>query len=437
VALSKLKDLEADMKKCFRCSLCKLVPLPTVVDSRFSDGCPASRDLQFHGYSGSGKSIMALSLIEGRITVDEALAAITFACTTCGLCDISCKFIMEAERHLINMALREHIVEEGFGLPGHRETIERLTAQTRVNWKRPSSQPAWADGLNLKLAPAQKSPLLLLAGCLAQQEAAAAGVARKLALLLKGAGLDFAVLGDAEGCCGLPAYWTGHRDVFTKIADDTTRRFDATGAQTIIATSGSCLGAMRSKYPEYASTPQAQAPQARVLHATESLARLIEEGKLRLTKPVRRKVTYHDPCYLGRQSEPPIVWKGEYKTTHGCMQYADPPKAINRGVGGVFDEPRRILRAIPGLEFIEMPRIREYSFCCGGGGGVPEAFPELARRTALHRVEEAASVGAEWLVTACHHCRANLSNAQALSGMPALPVVDIIDLVYEAAGIEI
>jgi Fe-S oxidoreductase len=431
VALSKLTNLEADMKKCFRCSLCKLVPLPTVVDSRFSDGCPASRDLQFHGYSGSGKSIMALSLIEGRITVDETLAAITFACTTCGLCDTACKFIMEAERHLINMALREHIVEEGFGPTAHRQTIEKLAAQAHPNGRRSPSQPDWADGLDLKLAPAQKSPALLLAGCIAHEQAVAAGVARKLAVLLKRAGVDFITLGDAESCCGLPAYWTGYREVFTKTVADTTTRLDATGVRTIITTSGSCLGAMRSKYPEYAS-----APQARVLHATESLVRLIEEGKLRLTKPVRRKVTYHDPCYLGRQSEPPLVWKGEYKTTHGCMQYADPPKGINRGVGGVFDEPRRILRAIPGLEFVEMPRIREYAFCCGGGGGVPEAFPELARRTALHRLEEAASVGAECLITACHHCRANLSSAQAPSGMPAFPVFDIIDLVYEAAGLE-
>ena len=125
MALSTLTDLEAEMKKCFRCSLCKLVPLPTVVDSRFSDGCPVSRVFHFHGYSGSGKSIMALSLIEGRIAVDETLAAITFACTTCGLCDTACKFIMEAERDLVNMALREHIVDEGFGLAAHQPTASR------------------------------------------------------------------------------------------------------------------------------------------------------------------------------------------------------------------------------------------------------------------------------------------------------------------------
>lgn len=431
MVLSKLRALEADMKKCFRCSLCKMVPLPTVVDSRYSDGCPAGRALHFHGYSGSGKSIMALSLTEGRIAVDETLAAITFACTTCGLCDVACKFIMEAERHLINMALREHIVDAGFGLPAHRATIESLARHGRPNGRPGTAPSGWAHALSVKLAPAEPAPVLLLAGCHAHHDPDAAGVARKLALLLIRAGVDFAIRGDAENCCGLPAYWTGYRDVFTAIADDTTRRLDATGARTIVTASGSCLGAMRSKYAEYAT-----APQARVLHATEFLAALIEEGRLRLTKAVRRTVTYHDPCYLGRQSEPPIVWNGKYKTTHGCMQYADPPKGINRGVGGVFDAPRQVLGAIPGLALVEMPRIREYAFCCGGGGGVPEAFPELARRTALHRLEEAAGTQAEYLVTACHHCRANLSAAQAPPTAQALPVVDIIDLVHEAAGIE-
>jgi Fe-S oxidoreductase len=171
-----------------------------------------------------------------------------------------------------------------------------------------------------------------------------------------------------------------------------------------------------------------------VVHATEFLARLIDEGKLTLPSPVGRKVTYHDPCYLGRQSEPPLIWAGEYRTTHGCMTYPDPPREINRGVRGVFDEPRRILRTIQALDFVEMARIREYAFCCGGGGGVPQAYPELARNTALHRLEEAADVGAECLVTACHHCRANFTEAQG-SAKDALPVVDIIDLVYEASGI--
>ena len=206
---------------------------------------------------------------------------------------------------------------------------------------------------------------------------------------------------------------------------------DETKAQTVVTVSGSCLGALRSKYPEYARAPKAQ-----VLHATEFLAGLIKDGRLRLPKPVRRKVTYHDPCYLGRQSEPPLTWKGECKVTHGCMTYTDPPKEINRGVNGVYEPPRQILRAIKGLDFVEMYRIREYSYCCGGGGGVPLAYPGLALSAAIDRLEEAKDVGAECLVTACHHCRANLSKPQRHLEKPLLPVVDIIDLVCEAADVK-
>jgi Fe-S oxidoreductase len=407
-----------------------MVPLPTVLDSRYSNGCPASRELHFHGYSGSGKSIAGLSLIERRIEVDEALAEIAFACTACGLCDVSCKFIMEAERHQVNMALREHVVDEGFGPSAHRQMIENLDAHGHPDGTPRISSSSWAEGLDLKVAPAVTAPVLLFAGCEVSRESDASSVVRKLALLMSRARVDFAILGDAERCCGMPAYWSGHRDVFTKIAADTARRFDDLGTETIVVASGSCLGAMRSKYPEYARRPRAH-----VVHATEFLARLIDEGKLPLPRRVGRKVTYHDPCYLGRQSEPPLVWEGEYRKTHGCMTYADPPREINRGIRGVFDQPRRILRAIRALDFVEMARIREYAFCCGGGGGVPQAYPDLARTTALHRLEEAADVGAECLVTACHHCRANLTEAQR-SVQEGLPVVDIIDLVYEASGIE-
>jgi Fe-S oxidoreductase len=374
---------------------------------------------------------MALSLVEERIEVDEALAEITYACTACGLCDVSCKFIMEAERHLINMALREHIVERGFGPSAHRGMIERLEAHGHPAGESAASRASWAEGLDLKVAPAERAPVLLLAGCLAAGDSDSARVARKLARLLLKAGVDFAILGEAERCCGLPAYWTGHRDLFTGIATDEAGRLDDLGAETIVTTSGSCLGAMRSKYPEYARSPR-----ARVVHATEFLAELIEKGGLQLTRPLRRSITYHDPCYLGRQSEPPVAWEGEYKTSHGCMTYADPPREIRRGVGGVFDEPRRLLRAIPGIDLVEMARIREYAYCCGGGGGVPEAYPELARSAALDRLDEAADTGADCLVTACHHCRANLRQPQVPGEGRELAVMDIVDLVFEAAGVE-
>lgn len=418
------------MQKCFRCSLCKMVPLPTVLNSKYSDGCPASRLFHFHGYSGSGKSIMALSLIDGRIQVDKTLADITYACTTCGLCDVSCKFIMEAERQSVNMALREHIVDEEFAMPAHQSMIENLKKYRHPDGEIENPASNWAKDLRLKILPDETAPVLLFTGCLQCSDPGAADVTRKLARLLIHAGVDFGIMRDNAISCGLPAYWTGHRDVFTQTANHLTDLLDEMKIQTVVTVSGSCLGALRSKYPEYA-----RAPKARVLHASEFLAQLIKDKRLRLPRPVKRKVTYHDPCYLGRQSEPPIAWEGEHKITHGCMPYTDPPKEINRGVRGVYDEPRQILQNIEGLDFVEMHRIREYSYCCGGGGGVPLAYPDLAQSTALDRLEEAIDVGAECLVTACHHCRANLSKSQQSMGKSLLPVVDIIDLVFEAADI--
>jgi Fe-S oxidoreductase len=119
------------------------------------------------------------------------------------------------------------------------------------------------------------------------------------------------------------------------------------------------------------------------------------------------KVTYHDPCLLGRLSEPYIPWSGEIK----AYGYHDPPKHWRRGTNGVYDAPRRVLRSIPGIELVEMTRNEENSFCCGGGGGVPAAFPDFALWTAKERIREAVSTGAEAMVSSCPFCQSNFEKA--------------------------
>jgi len=432
MAVARLRELREEMLKCFRCNLCKMVPLPVVRNPDFFDGCPAVREYGFHSYSGSGKQIMALALTDGRIEADRKLAEISLACTTCGLCDVSCKFNMDAERHQVNMALREHVVEAGFDPPVHRRMMEGLRKGASPGGKGQAEAGRWAAGLGLKSLPAERAEVLLFAGCLEREDPGAARVARNLARLLLHAGVDVGILGEREPCCGLPAYWTGYREVFAGMARSAATLLDGLGVRTIVTASGSCLGAFRSKFAEVATAPSAE-----VLHATEFLGRLIRDGALRLPVPVRRKVTYHDPCYLGRQSEPPVSWEGEIRVTHGCVAYPVPDRPVNRGGGGVYDAPREVLRAIPGLAFVELYRIREYAFCCGGGGGVPAAYPELAASAALHRLAEARDVGAEVVATACHSCRATLAAAREEGARrPPLPVVDVIDLVAEAAGLK-
>jgi Fe-S oxidoreductase len=430
MAIERLRVFEDDMKTCFRCSLCKMIPLPVITDTRYAEGCPANREYHVHGYSGSGKSIMALSLLEDRIKADKTLADITFACTTCGLCDVACKFIMDSQRQPVNIALREHLVDEGLELPAHRNVIDRLKHDGGADGAA-SLYRTWADDAGLKVMPGQKADVLLVPGLTHWDAAEAMEKSKRLARLLRVSGVDVGVLGEGPHDTGLFAYWTGHRDLFTDKAQKLGALINDLDVKAVVTTSGADLGMLRSKYPEYGVTLKPE-----VLHATEYLERLIAKRKLKLPRAVRARVTYHDPCYLGRQSEPPHEWQGELRMTHGVMTYYHPPKPINRGVTGVFEPPRRILEFIKGIDFVEMHRIREYAFCCGGGGGVPEAYPKLAGNTALHRIDEARSTGARYLVTACHHCRRNLSDAQSALPDAPLPVIDIIDLVYEAADIE-
>jgi len=411
MSLERLEALRGDMKKCVRCSLCKLVPMPTIQQTRFTSACPPVDEYHFHAYSGGGMNVMALALLDGRIQVDHDLAQIVSGCTSCGACDVSCKFIMAAERQEVITALKEHLVESGF-IPV--QTTEHKPVLTH-----------WAEGMGLKTLPGSKADILLFAGAGARSDSQHAASARKLAELLQRARVDFGILAD-EPESGIESYWVGQRQRFTEQAQALVGALDQSGTKTIVTLCGEDLGILRSKYPRYV-----RAPKARVMHASEFLLLLIHQGKLRLTGSMARRVTYHDPCYLGRQSEPLAEWHGEERQTHGVMKYFTPPKPINYGTYGVFDAPRDILRAVPNLQFVEMHRIREYAYCCGGGGGVPEAHPNVARSAALQRVDEARDVGAELLVTACQHCRQNLTRWDTTS----MPVIDLADLVYEAAGL--
>ncbi|MBW2191040.1 MAG: (Fe-S)-binding protein [Deltaproteobacteria bacterium] len=423
----RLESLRGEMQKCTRCSLCKMVPMPTVRDAKYANACPPVMVNHFHAYSGGGLQVMALSLIDGRIEADEDLARVAFACTTCGLCDVSCKFIMEAERQDVVLALREHIVAEGYGPKAHEAAIEQLRTTGYANGAPTEQGLLWTEGLGVKSLPRERAEVLLYTGASAYSDPKQAQTARKLAELLLEAGVDVGVL-EVEPDTGIDAFWTAHREAFETHAAKVCDILDESGVERIVTVSGSHLGLLRAHYPRYARSPRAE-----VLHASELLDELIRKRRLRLPRPVKRRVTYHDPCYLGRQSEPPQAWEGEEKLSHGVLTYFDPPKPMNNGVNGVYDPPRRILDQVQGLELVEMHRIREYSFCCGGGGGVPEAHPDVARAAAASRVEEARDVGAETIVSACHYCVNNLDRGQSDEKMR---IVDLIDLVYEAAGLQ-
>ena len=165
-----------------------------------------------------------------------------------------------------------------------------------------------------------------------------------------------------------------------------------------------------------------------MLHITEFLARLLKEGMLKLNKKVPLVATYHDPCHLGRLGEPYQEWKGR-RVKYG--RYDPPTKELQQGTYGIYEAPRVLLENIKGLKLAEMERSREYSFCCGAGGGVRETYPEFSHAIALERVEEAIATGAEFLVTSCPWCESNFKKA-IQRGTQELKLYSVLDLVNRA-----
>ena len=216
----------------------------------------------------------------------------------------------------------------------------------------------------------------------------------------------------------------GYREAFERAAAANLAAWAAAGVETIVTSCADCYHAFKRLYPQVGS-------QVQVLHTVELLAHLIHRGRLVLRTDVPVTVTYHDPCHLGRQGEPYVPWDGVEKKIRNQIVVHQPKKPRYNGAWGVYDPPRDVLRAIPGVELVEMERIREYSWCCGAGGGAREAYPEYARWTAAERVAEATATGAEALVTACPGCERSFLDVAGAAGN-GLRVYDIVDLVQQA-----
>jgi Fe-S oxidoreductase len=241
---------------------------------------------------------------------------------------------------------------------------------------------------------------------------------------LQKAGVDFGIAGDNETCCGGRAYQMGYEKDFLKQAKKNMAMVKNAGAKTVVTSCADGYQAFKVLYDKYNLKGDLE-----VLHISEYIDRLIKEGKLKLRKNVDLAVTYHDPCRLGRMGEPWIHWDG--KKVPGDRFVFDPPKQYRRGSNGVYEPPRDVLKSIPGVRFSEMTRIKEYSWCCGAGGGVGDSNPEFAKWTAKDRIEEAISTGAEAIVTACPWCEKTFNEAIAETGS-SIKVYDIVELVENA-----
>ncbi|MBN2076795.1 MAG: (Fe-S)-binding protein [Dehalococcoidales bacterium] len=418
-----LEQYQGDMDMCCRCSTCKFIPMQQVKGEQYANVCPSIARYNFHAYSAGGRLNIGSVMLKEGFNYTDRLLDIVYNCQMCGACGVSCNYAMDMEVLEPIHEFRIKTIEDGHTNPALDKVIAGLKktgAMVPVKGKRGD----WAKGLTIKDATKEKVEVLLHVGCLVSYDTEMQKLAKSTVKILQKAGVDFGIAGDAETCCGGRAYQMGYKDVFMAQAKKNASVIKKSGAKTVVTICADGYQAIKVLYDRYNLRDYVE-----VLHISEYIDKLIKDGKLKPRRKVNLAVTYHDPCRLGRLGEPWVHWEG--KKIPGDRFVFDPPKPYRRGTNGVYEPPRDVIRAIPGIRFTEMTRIKEYSWCCGAGGGVSESNPEFAVWTSQDRINEATSTGAEAIVTACPWCEKTLNEAVKESGSN-MKVYDIVELVEKA-----
>ena len=352
--------------------------------------CPPYEYYRFQRHTPKSRWLMAQRVFHGLDQITPELKEVMYTCTNCLMCQELCGVRDDGYGPWdITVAMREEMTERDGPIDAHRPLYENLKQHDHPWAQAKSERGQWASGLGLDQLGGSGAKTLLFAGCSADQSSGRGG-AIALARLMQRAGEEFAILGDEEKCCGLYAYDLGFRREYDRLVSENLTTLKQAGVSKVIVACGSCQRAWR----QYAQQAE---PKIEVMHGVQYVETLVKTGRLKFNKTVQKKVTYHDSCHLGR----------------GC---------------GVYEAPRNILRAIPRLEIVEMERNQRWAWCCGGGGGVPEAYPELAQWNADDRMREAKETGAELMLTSSALCQRSLANC-AHGG---LPTQDLLEFALQA-----
>src|SRR5665647_3597912 len=397
-----------DVSTCTECGRCQNV-CPAWATGKSLSPKQLLLEVRDHAYDRSAARTEALV---GGIVDPEEL----WACTMCGACGQERPVDIE---HLeLISGLRRHETLMANEVPTELAGTLAKLEQRGNPWGLPSrNRMDWAKGLPFEVPvvgvdvdTAAELDYLFWVGCAGAYDDKARKTTRAVAELLHRAGVTFAVLGNAETCTGDPARRAGNEFLFQLLASQNIATLDAAKSQAIVVTCAHCLNSLANEYPQLGGTYT-------VVHHTELLARLVAEGRLTLAGASTTggspggspdRVTYHDPCYLGRHNQ-------------------------------IYSPPRELLAAIPGLEVAEMPRSCESSFCCGGGGARAFMNETTGTRISTTRAEEAIATGAGTIATACPFCTTMLTDgvaasasASASGSSTSVLVTDVAQLVLSA-----
>jgi len=361
-----------DFRFCFQCGLCDTV-------------CPWNRVRNFSIRMIIREATFGLTEIDGEDI---------WRCTTCGNCPTHCpRGVKQIE---LGVALRRvateyevfpasvrsartaraSIISEGNPLQGERKK--------RADWAKDLPVKTYAEGMEI----------LYFVGCYFSYDPRMKKVAAATANILNKAGVDFGILGDQESCCGESIRKIGSEKVFKKVARENIKTFIDHGVKKILVSSPHCYHTFKNEYPEFMVNFE-------VVHITQYLQDLFNEGRFECTQTYEKKVAYHDPCYMGRHND-------------------------------IYDEPRDVLRKVPGLELIELPDSRKNSLCCGGGGGRIWMDTPQEERFSDIRLKQVEAVGAQVLATSCPYCITNFEESCLnLEYEDVIEIKDITEIVNE------
>ncbi len=391
-SITQLVELDA----CTRCGQCV-------------DWCPTFSEVKDDSVHPLGKIAREKELIHsqfglrarlfGKRNLNGKVAELSkglYRCTLCARCAVVCPVGLQTRD--LWLAMREQMIELGQYPDAFNRLRDTIASARNISGDVNTNRTLWSDGLPSKpegLVGKRTAETVYFIGCVGAMFPAAYGIPQSLTQTLVRAGADFTTCGGEEWCCGFPLILAGMRDAAVELMRHNVETVRAMGAKRLVASCPSCFHTWHSDYPKILG----QELGFEVMHSTQYLAELVERKQIRLGK-FEQKVTYHDPCDLGRTS-------------------------------GVYDEPRYVFQQIPGLQLVEMEDHRERALCCGGGGDMEMAEPELTAAVAKRRVGQAQATGAQIITSACQQCKRTLSTAVRKEKM-RVKVMDITEVVWNS-----
>lgn len=371
--------------RCFRCGYCRLT------DNYTQFNCPMYARFNFETYTPGGLMWLIRAWMKKDIEWSDYLAKILYSCTACNNCVEHCQFEFNADVLNIFLAARKEMVADGLVLPRLARFFRNIEATGNPYRELREQRDKWAEGTGIKRYSGEE--YLYYVGCVGSFDTRSQRAARALGEVLLKAGLSFGILGSKEECDGNEVNIMGEKRIFEILLEKNLKTFSELGIKRIVTLSPHSYHAFRNYYPN----------KFQVFHYTQLLRDLIKEGKLNTSKELKAKVTYHDPCFLGRHDKE-------------------------------YEAPREMLKAIPGIELIEMERNKENAFCCGGGSGnfYIDSFGGRELSPARIRVREAYQTGASILAVACPICLTMLTDAVKGENLEEkLIIKDISEIITE------